>query len=218
MIDYATLIKNVNNINSKYFIGLLREYKEKKYFVENDNIFSLLHTLKEIILECESNNLKNSENNKLLVKRLEYILKNDFVILEENKKEIRYLKEEIFKKDEKIVKSIAEQIITKISNKKFFNNLVDNLILLLNDNLNDNSDKIKFLFENIIISLMYLGYPFISVIKKMESLFSSSFIQEDIELSIPNTNFPLDFIPQKMTREEKNDYINNLSFTERINF
>lgn len=217
MVDYISMIKDEKNINKKYFYRLLMKFRMNEKFVEGDNIFCLLHILNEVVLECNGNNLKNTDNNKMLTQKLEFILKNPYLIMDDNRNEVQYLKMELYNKNEDVVKSITEQILTKISTKKFFDNLVNSSVSLLNDSKNNNTEKIKLLFENIIIHLLYMGYSFKTIIKKIEALFSKSIIQEDIELSFPSTNFPLEYVDKNMTKQEKNDYINNLSFDDRFN-
>lgn len=217
-MDYHTLIKEYKNKNIIFFINLLDEYIEKEFFTEDDNIFSILHILSEVLLECESNNLRNSDNNKLLCKKIDYILKNDYLIMPENKKELNYLKEEIYSKNDNIVRAITYQLKEKISSKLFFDHLIEKFITYAEDDDENNSIEIRNLFESIVIQLMYIGYPFKIIIKKIEDLLSFSSINPNWNYEFPQTLFPIEFINNRLTREQLNELINNLSFKERMKY
>ena len=218
MVNFNSLIKNSENNNVQYFYTILFEFKQKKYFRDFDNIYSLSHILHEVLLECNGNSLKNKVNNDLLNIKVDFFIKWDYLILLNMDKELNYLKCEINCRNVDIVKSIVNQILSKVNTKKYFNNLVDKLIYYCRNNVDSYFEQINDLLQSIIGELLYIGYQFDDVLKMLESVFENSIIQEDIDFPFPSTNFPYKYIGKKLTKEEMNEYINSLTFIERVKF
>lgn len=217
-MDILKIAKNYNNKNIYYFIMLLYEYDNKQYFNEKDNIFSILHLTNEIILECQNKNLLNGTNRSIFKKKIEIILKENFVVDDRLKTKLMFLNQQLYNKNTIIVSSTCENIKEEVLKKEYFNFLVDNLILFINDNNNDNSSAIKTIFISIIIHLLYSGYTFISIIRKIKSFFSNSSLYNVLGHEEIRTDFPIDYLDGHFSKAEMSKQINNFSYIDRLNY
>lgn len=208
--------KTFNNRNLTYFMMLICTYYEKNNFFEDDNIFSILHILNEVILECNNNNLRNSDNVKIFKKRIKNIINSDYLLDKELKKELNFLDEQLYKKNTDSVISICRIIKNQVQKKEYFNSLVDNLIFLINDESNNNSESIRVLCVNVIIHLLYIGYTFKSVIRNIKDLFSESDVITTKNGYVIHTMFPTQYLIKKTDVIELNDYINSMNYQERL--
>lgn len=209
--------KNLNN-NKKYFLTLINKYKSNNLLSLNINIFSGRQVLEEIILECKSNKLSNKMNNELLNKKIDSLIRTNYLVNETQRRNLNYIKEKIFERNAELVYSLSNETKNSFCSKKYFDKLVDNLKIFLEDENTNKSEDIKIILDNIFIELFNKGYTIKQISEKINNIFASASYDENDELKIPRTSFPTNFIngisePLKLT-----EYINNLSFKDRIDF
>ncbi len=209
--------KDYNN-NKKYFFTIINKYRTDKKLPLNINIFSGRQVLEEIILECKSNKLSNKMNNVFLSQKIDELLKKDYLVDEKQRRDLNYIKEKIFEKNADLVYSLSSEVKVSFCLKKYFDKIIDKLNILLEDEESNNSEDIKIIIDNIFIELFNKGYSIKQISEKISNLFSSATYDEKDELKIPKTTFPINLIhgisdPFKLT-----EFINSLSFKERINY
>lgn len=209
--------KDLNN-NKKYFFTLISKYKSDKPLPLNINIFSGRQILEEVILECKSNKLSNKMNNEFLNQKIDALIRTNYLVDEIQKRNLNYIKEKIFEKNADLVHSLSIEIKTSFSLNKYFDKLVNNLNRFLEDEDSNRSKDIKIIVDNIFIELFNKGYSIKQISEKINNLFSTASYDENNELKIPSTSFPINLISGISDPFKLTEYINNLSFKDRINF
>ena len=209
--------ENYNN-NIRYFIAIISKYKNQNILPIEFNIFSCNQLLDEVILECKSNKLMNKKNNYFINKKIDFLIKEDYLLNKYQINNLNHLKEKIYQKNSSLVYILCLEIKKQFHNRKYFNYLVDQLILFLKEDENDNSIYIKNIVDNIYMELLCKGYSIKKISEMIEKLFSKSEYDESSNLKFPNSSFPIEFIIGLKKPKEINDFINNLSIYERINY
>lgn len=209
--------KDYNN-NKKYFFTFINKYKSDKALPSNINIFSGRQVLEEIILECKSNKLSNKMNNDFLCQKIDELIKKDYLTDEKQKRNLNYIKEKIFEKNADLVITLSTEVKTSFCLKTYFDTIIDKLNILLDDEHSNNSEDIKIIIDNIFIELFNKGYSIKQISEKICNLFSNASYDEKDKLQIPKTAFPINLIHGISSPLKLTEYINNLSFKERITF
>lgn len=208
---------NLNN-NKKYFLTLINKYKSNDLLSLNINIFSGRQILEEILLECKSNKLSNKINNEFLTKKIDILIRTNCLVDEVQRRNLNYIKEKIFGKNSELVYSLSSEIKKSFCSKKYFDKLIDNLKISLEDEENDKSKDIKIILDNIFIELFNKGYSIKQVSEKINNLFATASYDKNDEYNEPKTLFPTYFINDISDPLKLTEYINNLSFKDRINY
>ncbi len=207
--------KDINN-NEKYFLALVNQYNSDNLLSLNINIFSGRQILEEIILECKSNKLSNKTNNVFLNKKIDALIKADYLVDEIQKRNLNYIKEKIFERNADLVHSLSIEVKTSFGSKKYFDKIVNKLKRFLEDEDTNNSKDIKIIVDNIFIELFNKGYSIKQISKEIGNLFTTAFYDENDELKNPRTLFPISLIKNISDPFKLTEYINNLSFKDRI--
>ena len=202
---------NLSN-NKKYFLTLINKYKSNDLLSLNINIFSGRQILEEILLECKSNKLSNKINNEFLTKKIDILIRTNCLVDEVQRRNLNYIKEKIFGKNSELVYSLSSEIKKSFCSKKYFDKLIDNLKISLEDEENDKSKDIKIILDNIFIELFNKGYSIKQVSEKINNLFATAYYDENDEYNEPKTLFPTYFINDISDPLKLTEYINNLSF------
>lgn len=208
---------NYNN-NQKYFLTLISKYKTDILLPLDIDIFSGRQLLEEIILECESNKLSNKTNNDFFNKKLDKIMRTNYLVDEMQKTNLNYIKENIFERNSDLVYMLSLEVKRSFCLKKYFDKLINKLNEFLEDENSNNSNDIKVITDNIFIELFNKGYSIKEISEKIIALFSSAIYDKNNTFKIPNTSFPTDLIKNISDPFELTNYINDLSFKDRINF
>lgn len=209
-----------NNINVQYFFDYVSHFNTQANTVKNINIFTGRQLMEEIIIECNGNALnRNEENNKMLCRKIDILINSNYFVDAPKKKVLNYLKEQIFKKNSDLVLSICKNMKEDFEKKEYFDFLVDNLILLLEDDSKDNSSEIKEITDFIFIELRNNGYEYRNIRSKIFDLLADSIINEENPKRL-NTLFPYYLIKdyKKKTPEKLNYIINKLDIFQRIEY
>lgn len=209
-----------NNINVRYFFDYVSHFNTQANTVKNINIFTGRQLMEEIIIECNGNALnRNEENNKMLCRKIDILINSNYFVDAPKKKVLNYLKEQIFKKNSDLVLSICKNMKEDFEKKEYFDFLVDNLILLLEDDSKDNSSEIKEITDFIFIELRNNGYEYRNIKSKIFNLLSDSKIDNQNPERL-DTLFPYRLISnyKKKTYDKLNTFINNLDIFQRIEF
>lgn len=217
-MNLKTIYTNDFNNNQKYFLTIINEYKSAVLLPLDIDIFSGRQILEEIILECKSKKLSNESNNKLLGQKIDYLIKINYLVDEKQKKNLNYIKEKIYEKNADLVHSMAMETKDSFCLKSYFDMLVDKLNEFLDNENTDNSKNIKIITDNIFIELYNKGYSIKQIVEKINNLFSIAINNKDDEVQLPITSFPIDYIKETLDSFKLTEYINNLSFKDRINF
>ena len=101
---------DLNKSNFDYFIDYVKNFPSREDYTEY-SIYTPRHLMEEIIIECNGNSLKrNDNNNNMLCKNINNIIKSNYLVDDSMKKKLNYLKEKIYNKESDLVSSIANII------------------------------------------------------------------------------------------------------------
>lgn len=135
---------NYNN-NQKYFLTLISKYKTDILLPLDIDIFSGRQLLEEIILECERNKLSNKTNNDFFNKKLDKIMRTNYLVDEMQKTNLNYIKENIFERNSDLVYMLSLEVKHSFCLKKYFDKLINKLNEFLEDENSNNSNDITTL-------------------------------------------------------------------------
>ncbi len=217
-MNLIKLFQEKENNNKKYFLTLVDKYKEKSILDLDFNIFSCRQILEEIILECKSNKLSNKINNDFLKQKIDYIIRVNYLVTEKQKKDLNYIKEKIFEKNDNLVYMLSIEAKNEFCTKEYFDKLVNELNNFLADDSCDNSKHIKTLVDFIYVDLIDKGYSMKEISDNINNLFSHAEYDKSYKYKIPRTAFPINYIKGRTDPYELTTYINQLSFNDRINY
>lgn len=217
-MNLIDLLKVADNNNQRYLLCLLHHYSTVPIIYTGINIFSYRQILEEVELECSNNRLAKKNYRELLIRMISRLNESGYLLDGKQRAEFKYLVKKISEGKELLVKESALRIKGEFCNKKYFDKRIDKLRRLLKNNETDYSKEIKFLIDSVVVDLMYQGFSMRNICTRILGVFSLADESSDTEIKFPRTSFPLGFIDDNVPIEKYSQFINALTFDERVNY
>lgn len=217
-MDYCELYNRDYNKNIKNFIAIVYNLKCQSLSCEKFNIFSARQIIDELILECSSNKLKIKRNINFFDGLINNIKEKEYLINQKQRGDINLLLGRLNEKEpnEDLILTICMQLKKVFCQKEYFDFLVDNLKIYLQDDVNNYYEIIKELIEHICTELMYNGYPLDEIANIILRLFSLA--KNTKESPFPSTEFPINLIKRDYKDDKLTQYIKDMTVDERIDY